>query len=109
MKATYDPEADALTLVFRRGPVEESDEIRDGVIIDYGKDGRILALELLDASDSIRHPDRFAAAVEAATRTGGVVQASPRATKRRTLAAGRKRRAAVRRTRSAPGSARKKS
>ncbi|MFH1421377.1 MAG: DUF2283 domain-containing protein [Planctomycetota bacterium] len=52
MKAIYDPETDTLNLILREMPVKESDEVREGVIIDYGNDGKVVAIELLDASEN---------------------------------------------------------
>lgn len=34
----------------------ESDELRQGLIVDYGHDGRIVSIELLDASDHVSEP-----------------------------------------------------
>ena len=56
MKVTYDPEVDVLRIVFRNSPVEESDEDKPGVILDYDKDGNIVGLEVLDASKRIENP-----------------------------------------------------
>ena len=56
MKVIYDPETDTLDLIFRDEPIAESDEARDGVIIDYGKDGRLVSIEVLDASENVREP-----------------------------------------------------
>jgi len=39
MKVIYDPDTDTLSLVFREEDIAESDEVREGVIIDYNKDG----------------------------------------------------------------------
>jgi uncharacterized protein YuzE len=50
MKVSYDPETDALYVRFAKAPVCESDEVRPGVVLDYDPDGRIVALEILDAS-----------------------------------------------------------
>jgi uncharacterized protein YuzE len=50
MKVIYDSDADILDLLFREVPVAESDEVREGVVIDYGADGKIVAVEVLDAS-----------------------------------------------------------
>ena len=49
MKIEYDPGHDVLNIEFiEEEPVRESAEL-DGVIIDYAKDGRIVAIEILDA------------------------------------------------------------
>jgi uncharacterized protein YuzE len=56
MKVIYDPETDSLSLILREGHVAESDELRDGLIIDYDKKGRIIAIEVLDASESVSEP-----------------------------------------------------
>ena len=63
MKATYDPETDTLTLVFRDDKVEESDEEKPGLILDYDKDGRLIGLEILDASRRVQNPKTFEFAV----------------------------------------------
>mgnify|MGYP003423099007 CR=1 FL=1 len=46
MKVTYDKETDILQLVFTSAPVEESDEDKPGVIIDYDKNGNIVGMEI---------------------------------------------------------------
>jgi len=56
MKVIYDPQTDSLTIILRDAPVKESDEIRDGLIVDYGDDGRIVAIEMLDASENVSEP-----------------------------------------------------
>jgi uncharacterized protein YuzE len=56
MKVTYDPEVDVLRILFNSAPVEESDEDKPGVILDYDKDGNIVGLEILDASKRIENP-----------------------------------------------------
>ena len=38
MKVTYDPEVDVLRILFRNAPIEESDEDKPGVILDYDKE-----------------------------------------------------------------------
>jgi len=49
MKTSYDPEADALYVRFADAAVVESEEVADGVVLDFNADGRIVAFELLDA------------------------------------------------------------
>ena len=56
MKVTYDPEVDVLRILFRDVPVEESDQDKPGVILDYDKDGNIVGLEVLNASQRLDNP-----------------------------------------------------
>ncbi|MBI3930901.1 MAG: DUF2283 domain-containing protein [Chloroflexi bacterium] len=56
MKVIYDSDTDTLNLLFRDEPVAESDELREGLIIDYGCDGKIVSVEVLDASEHVTEP-----------------------------------------------------
>jgi len=56
MKVTYDPEVDVLCILFSNTPIEESDEDKPGVIIDYDKDGNVVGMEILDASKRMDNP-----------------------------------------------------
>ncbi|MFH0340730.1 MAG: DUF2283 domain-containing protein [Chromatiales bacterium] len=56
MKVTYDPEVDVLRIVFRDMAIEESDEDKPGVILDYDKEGNIVGLEVLNASQRVENP-----------------------------------------------------
>ncbi|MHC5717344.1 MAG: DUF2283 domain-containing protein [Nostoc sp.] len=56
MKITYDPEVDILRIIFSDVPIEDSDEEKPGVILDYDEDGNIIGLEILDASKRIDNP-----------------------------------------------------
>jgi uncharacterized protein YuzE len=56
MKVIYDPEVDVLRILFNNTPIEESDEDKPGVIIDYDKAGNIIGLEILDASKRMENP-----------------------------------------------------
>ena len=56
MKVIFDPVTDTLSLIFREEKVAESDEVREGVIIDYSKNGKIVSMEILDASEQISEP-----------------------------------------------------
>ena len=56
MKVTYDQEVDILSIVLNDTDVEESDEDKPGIIIDYDDDGNIVGLEILDASTCIGNP-----------------------------------------------------
>lgn len=49
MKIEYDPKHDLLNIEFlSEESIVESVEL-DGIIVDYAKDGRIVAIEVLDA------------------------------------------------------------
>ncbi len=56
MKVKYDEEVDVLTIEFRDSPVEESDEDKPGVILDYDKEGNIVGIEILNASKRVQNP-----------------------------------------------------
>lgn len=56
MRVIFDTETDTLSLIFREDKIAESDEVREGIIIDYSKDGKIVSIEILDASDQISEP-----------------------------------------------------
>ncbi len=56
MKVIYDQETDTLSIILTDGKVAESDEPRPGMILDYDKSGRLLSIELLDASDQVTAP-----------------------------------------------------
>jgi uncharacterized protein YuzE len=53
MKTIYDPEADALYVRFADSPVIESEEVADGVVLDFDADGKIVGFEFLDARKHI--------------------------------------------------------
>ena len=50
MRVSYDRETDSLTITLREEPIRESDEVRPGVIADFGHDGGIVRFEILRAS-----------------------------------------------------------
>ena len=64
MKVTYDPEVDVLRILLSDAPVEESDEDKPGVILDYDKDGNVVGLEILQASKRVANPRSVEYAVE---------------------------------------------
>jgi len=47
---SYDRVADALYIKFSNENIAESDEISDGIILDYNKDGKIIGIEILNYS-----------------------------------------------------------
>jgi uncharacterized protein YuzE len=56
MKVTYDPQDDVLRIIFSSAAIEESDQDKPGIILDYDKDGNIVGMEILDASKRIENP-----------------------------------------------------
>ena len=56
MKVVYDQEVDVLRIVFNNAAIEESDEEKPGVILDYDSDGNLVGLEVLEASKRIENP-----------------------------------------------------
>jgi uncharacterized protein YuzE len=56
MKVTYDPQTDILRILFTQGRIEESDEDKPGIILDYDKEGNVVGIEVLDASRRIENP-----------------------------------------------------
>ena len=50
MKIEYDKETDTLTIALRDARVKESDEVRPGVIADFGYDDGVVGFEILQAS-----------------------------------------------------------
>jgi YD repeat-containing protein len=56
VRIRYDAQVDILSIVFNDRPVEESDEEKPDLILDYDKDGNIVSVEILDASKHIENP-----------------------------------------------------
>ncbi|MBU1183362.1 MAG: DUF2283 domain-containing protein [Proteobacteria bacterium] len=56
MKITYDPEVDVLRIIFSNAPIEESDEEKPGIILDFDKVGNVVGMEILNASQRMENP-----------------------------------------------------
>ena len=50
MKVISDRETDSLLITLRDAPIQKSDEVRPGVIADFGEDGDVVRFEVLGAS-----------------------------------------------------------
>ncbi|MBI2108092.1 DUF2283 domain-containing protein [Candidatus Woesearchaeota archaeon] len=53
MEISYDKEADAMYIEFRKGEFNKNKKVDDFTIIDLDKNGNMLGIELLDASKRI--------------------------------------------------------
>jgi YD repeat-containing protein len=62
VRITYDGEADALYIAFGEGPATVQ-EVAEGIALDWDGEGRLLGIEILDASKRLADPEalrRFA-------------------------------------------------
>ncbi len=50
MRVRVDHKADAVYLDLTDREIAESEEVADGIVVDYDAEGRIVGLEILDAS-----------------------------------------------------------
>jgi uncharacterized protein YuzE len=50
MEIKYDKVADALSIRLSGGKVEDSEELKPGIILDYGKKGDLIGIEVLNFS-----------------------------------------------------------
>ncbi len=55
MKVTYDRETDSLTITLRDERIKESDEVRPGIIADFGYDGGVVRFEVMQASKVVEN------------------------------------------------------
>ena len=65
MRVVYDRETDTIVITLRDQKIRESDEVRPGVIADFGYDGGIVRFEVLRASQVVEKTTemQFAVAV----------------------------------------------
>lgn len=59
MKVIYDTKTDTLTIILKDAAVVESDEEKNGIIIDYDVKGDVISLEILDAKTRVTQPMRM--------------------------------------------------
>ncbi|MBI4239379.1 DUF2283 domain-containing protein [Candidatus Uhrbacteria bacterium] len=57
MNVHYDKKVDALSIRFNSEPYVESEELEDGIIFDYDKNHKVIAIEILQASKKL--PENF--------------------------------------------------
>lgn len=56
MKIIYSADVDIVRILFRDGLIVESNEAQPGVIFDYDQDGRVVGIEILNASQQMHNP-----------------------------------------------------
>ena len=56
MRVRVDHGADAIYLNLTDRPIKESEEVADGIVVDYDDNGRIVGIEILDASKRTDDP-----------------------------------------------------
>jgi uncharacterized protein YuzE len=57
MRVRVDHAADAVYLNLTDRPIKDSEEVADGIIVDYDEAGRIVGVEILDASKRTDDPE----------------------------------------------------
>jgi uncharacterized protein YuzE len=58
MRLKYDKEVDVLYVSLSNELVFESDEDKKGIILDYSVDGRVVGIEILNASKQVGNPTK---------------------------------------------------
>ena len=58
MQVKFDESVDILYIRLREGDYAESDEVAQGIIVDFDKQGKPMAIEILDASALLGQIDR---------------------------------------------------
>jgi uncharacterized protein YuzE len=56
MKVNYDPEADILYIIIREGPIKDTVEVEDEILIEIAEDESIAGIEIWKASKNILEP-----------------------------------------------------
>lgn len=50
MKTSYDPQTDALYVRLAEAPVDGSEEVAPGIVLDFDAEHRLVGIEVLNAS-----------------------------------------------------------
>jgi uncharacterized protein YuzE len=64
MRMTIDKEADALYIRFGEAKIVESEEVSDGIILDFDASGRVVGLEMLYVQERFPNTDLSRVEVE---------------------------------------------
>lgn len=57
MRVRMDEAADALYIRLDEAPIEESEEVSPGVVLDFDNDGRVVGIEILDVRQKLPSAD----------------------------------------------------
>lgn len=57
MRMRVDHGADAIYLDLTDRPIKDSEEVVNGIVVDYDDEGRIVGIEILDASKRTNNPE----------------------------------------------------
>jgi len=57
LKISYDRKVDALYIAFQEGVQVTTKKIEEGLAVDYGPNGSVAGIEILDAKEKIGHLD----------------------------------------------------
>ena len=57
MKIKLDLESDALYFRISEDPIEESEEVSKGLILDYDANGKVIGIEILDVKGKFKMED----------------------------------------------------
>jgi uncharacterized protein YuzE len=57
MRISYDEETNSLYVRLKETPYYESDEVKEGVLLDYDDKGNVIGIEILDASEYLSRDD----------------------------------------------------
>jgi uncharacterized protein YuzE len=59
MKVIYDTKTDTLTIILKEASITESDEEKEGIILDYDAAGDVVSMEILDAKKRVSEPTQI--------------------------------------------------
>ena len=64
MKIEYSKTADALYVYFREIEIARSEDVQDGVVVDFDDEGQIVGIEILDVSSRLSLADLSNVSIE---------------------------------------------
>jgi uncharacterized protein YuzE len=67
MRIKLDLESDVLYFRISEDPIEESEEVSKGLIVDYDAGGKVVGLEILNVKDKFKMEDLIALKLEMPT------------------------------------------